>query len=191
MTKVDLPDDKVTLEKCSENDNGEAVTHLQNMVYCFDDISQDEGDKYRRKKKLYSADGIHINDQGEIFFFEFKNAPHSHMPWSDIGRKMHDSILTWQVCQASNESLDNLMKKSTFFVIYNDSHYEGQRENPSVSMKKMTEKMKCLAKQRDESILGGLDLYLHSFYKEIHTIDVDTFEERYASKIFNKVNIER
>lgn len=32
MTKVDLPDDKVTLEKCSENDNGEAVTHLQNML---------------------------------------------------------------------------------------------------------------------------------------------------------------
>ena len=43
MTKVNLPDEKVTLEKCSENDNGEAVTHLQNMVYCFDDISQDEG----------------------------------------------------------------------------------------------------------------------------------------------------
>lgn len=51
MTKVNLPDEKVTLEKCSENDNGEAVTHLQNMVYCFDDISQDEGDKYRKKKK--------------------------------------------------------------------------------------------------------------------------------------------
>lgn len=26
MTKVNLPDEKVTLEKCSENDNGEAVT---------------------------------------------------------------------------------------------------------------------------------------------------------------------
>ena len=139
MTRVDLPDAKITLEKCSENDDGEAVTHLQNMVYCF----------------------------------------------ADIGRKMHDSILTWQVCQASNESIDVLMKRSTFFVIYNDSHYEGKRENPSVSMEKMKERMKRLAKQPDESILGGLDLYLNSFYKEIHTIDVDTFEDKYASKIFD------
>ena len=35
MTKVNLPDEKVTLEKCSENDNGEAVTHLQNMVLIY------------------------------------------------------------------------------------------------------------------------------------------------------------
>ena len=190
MTKVNLPDEKVTLERCSENDNGEAVTHLQNMVYCFDDISQDEGDKYRKKKKMYSADGIHINDKGELFFFEFKNTPHSHMPWPVVMRKMHDSILTWQVCQASNESLDDLMKKSTFFVIYNDSHYEGERENPSVSIEKMKERMKCLAKQSDEPLLGGLGLYLNSFYKEIHTIDVDTFEHGYVNKIFKNINME-
>ena len=152
---------------------------------CSSDLFPSHDSQYRRKKKMYSADGIHINDRGEIFFFEFKNAPHSHMPWPDIGRKMHDSILTCQVCQASNESIDVLMKRSTFFVIYNDSHYEGKRENPSVSMEKMKERMKRLAKQPDESILGGLDLYLNSFYKEIHTIDVDTFEDKYASKIFD------
>ena len=45
MTRVDLPE-KVTLEECSLNDNQEPVTHLQNMVYRFDDISQDEGNKY-------------------------------------------------------------------------------------------------------------------------------------------------
>ena len=40
MTKVNLPDEKVTLEKCSENDNGEAVTHLQNMVFCLEKLQE-------------------------------------------------------------------------------------------------------------------------------------------------------
>ena len=74
MTRVDLPE-KVTLEECSLNDNQEPVTHLQNMVYRFDDISQDEGNKYRRKKKLSSADAMYIDSEGKLFFFEFKNLP--------------------------------------------------------------------------------------------------------------------
>lgn len=185
MTRVDLPE-KVTLEECSLNDNQESVTHLQNMVYRFDDISQDEGNKYRRKKKLSSADAMYIDSEGKIFFFEFKNAPHNQVPYKSIYEKMHDSILTWQVCQASNESLDNLMEKSAYFVIYNDSHYEGIRENKSVSMERMKEHMKKLAKREEEPILWGLDLYLNSFYKEVHTIDVDTFEKEYAQKIFSR-----
>ena len=34
--------------------------------------------------------------------------------------------------------LDDLMKKSKFFVIYNDSHYEGERENPSVQLERLS-----------------------------------------------------
>ena len=40
MTRVNFPDENVTLEKCSENDNGEAVTHLQNMVFCLEKFQE-------------------------------------------------------------------------------------------------------------------------------------------------------
>ena len=40
MTKVNLADEKVTLEKCSENDNGVAVMHLLIMVFCFDKFQE-------------------------------------------------------------------------------------------------------------------------------------------------------
>lgn len=68
MTKVEYPERQITLEKCSENDSNEPVTSLQNLVYCFDDFSQSEGNKCRRKKKLSSADGLYIDNDGKLFF---------------------------------------------------------------------------------------------------------------------------
>lgn len=184
MTKINMPEQMITLEECSVNDDKVPVTHLQDKVYCFDDLSQAEGDEYRRGKKLCSADGVYLNTDGNIFFFEFKNAPHNQVPYKSIYQKMHDSILTWQICQASDKSLDELMKKSTYFVIYNDSRYNGVKENESPSIEKMKSRMKMLAKSETESVLWGLDLFLGSFYKEIHTIDVEKFEREYAPKIF-------
>ena len=52
MTKVDLPEKKVTLEECSKNDNGEPVTHLKNKVYCFDTVSEME-QCYTAEKRSY------------------------------------------------------------------------------------------------------------------------------------------
>ena len=185
MTKVDLPEKKVTLEECSKNDNGEPVTHLKNKVYCFDTVSEMEAMLYRRKKKLSSAVAIYIDEQEKIYFFEFKNVPHNHVSHKGILEKMHDSILTWQVCQNSEKSLDELMEKSTYFVIYNDSHYEGQRENESSSLESLKKQMKKLAKiETEEELLWETEIYQNTFYREIHTIDVDVFERKYAKKIF-------
>lgn len=70
---------------------------------------------------------------------------------------MHDSIITFQICRASDQSLEELMEKSTYFVVYNDSHYKGKRENESLSMEKFKNQMKTLAKRECEVILWGLD----------------------------------
>lgn len=186
MIKVDLPEQWVTLEECSKDDDGNPVTHLQNEVLRFDDLSQKEADKYRRKKKLRSADGVYVNKRGTIFFFEFKNAPHSHISKNNIIEKMHDSILTWQVCRDANVSLEELAEKSIYFVIYNDSRYGGERENISPSMDKMKNKLGTLAqKANQENILWNTDIFLNSFYHEVHTIDVDVFEQKYVSHIFD------
>ena len=111
--------------------------------------------------------------------------PHNHVSHKGILEKMHDSILTWQVCQNSEKSLDELMEKSTYFVIYNDSHYEGQRENESNSLESLKKQMKKLAKiETEEELLWETEIYQNTFYREIHTIDVDVFERKYAKKIF-------
>ena len=80
---------------------------------------------------------------------------------------------------------DELMEKSTYFVIYNDSHYEGQRENESSSLESLKKQMKKLAKiETEEELLWETEIYQNTFYREIHTIDVDVFERKYAKKIF-------
>lgn len=186
MIKIDLPDNiqKITLEQCSENDNGEPVTHLKNSIYCFDALSQEEGNRYRCKRKLKSADGLYIDKEGNIYFFEFKNAPHNHIGYRDIHLKMHDSILTWQIYNNSALSFDKLMLKSSYFVIYNDSRFNGERENKSKSFDKIKQSLKKLAKVEDETLLWGVDVFKNTFYKEVHTIDVEVFEKKYAPSIF-------
>ena len=45
--------------------------------------------------------------------------------------------------------------------------------------------MKKLAKiEIEEELLWGTEIYKNTFYREIHTIDVDVFERKYAKKIF-------
>ena len=65
-----LQDYEVTLEEASKDDNGMPVTLKQDLVYRFDDISQDEANAYRRKKKLRSADAYYISKENRNYFFE-------------------------------------------------------------------------------------------------------------------------
>lgn len=184
MINIKLPKKK-TLEECSCNDEGVPVTHLKNKVFCFDDISGEEGKLYRDKKKLNSADAAYVDSKKELYFFEFKNAPHNHIPKRSIYSKMHDSIITWNMCFAADITLNELINKSTFFVIYNDQQSNIQRENESISFNKIKEKQKELAKISDRVLLWDTKRYLHTFYKEIYTIDVREFEEKFAPKIFS------
>ena len=76
------------------------------------------------------------------------------------------------------------MLKSSYFVIYNDSRFNGERENKSKSFDKIKQSFKKLAKVEDETLLWGVDIFKNTFYKEVHTIDVEVFEKKYAPSIF-------
>lgn len=72
MTKVDLPEKKVTLEECSKNDNGEPVTHLKNKVYCFDTVSEMEAMLYRRKRSYLRQMRYILMNRKKYIFLSLK-----------------------------------------------------------------------------------------------------------------------
>lgn len=52
-------------------------------------------------------------------------------------------------------------------------------------MESLKKQMKKLAKiETEEELLWETEIYQNTFYREIHTIDVDVFERKYAKKIF-------
>lgn len=173
-----------TLKDCSKNDSNEPVTQAEYEVYNFDALGALEAEKYRRKKKLCSADAFYIRNEKQMFFFEFKNARKSQVPWKSIPLKAHDSLLTIQALLFPKLSLQECAQRISYFVIYNN-HKIADAENESKSFEKLKEKMGTLAqKTSDYPILWDMDIYEDTFYKKVYTIDVSDFEHDFMKQIF-------
>lgn len=181
-----LKEYETSLRECSKNDSGEPVTLKENVAYKFDDMSALEATLYRRKKKLRSADALYIRNEKEIYFFEFKNARKSHVPWKNVHEKAHDSIMTLQVLLLPELSLNDCAKRTTYFLIYNNKAVK-ETENLSDSFEKLKKTMRDMAmKTENHPILGNMQIYKDTFYKDVYTLDVDAFEEEFLENIYGK-----
>lgn len=184
IDKAELEKYKKTLMECSMNDNKEPVTLKENKVYKFDDISQLEADKYRRRKKMCSADALYIREDDSFYLFEFKNTRKSNVSWKSILIKVHDSLITLQIMFNPEISLSEWAAKTTYFVIYNNSKV-ADKENEAMHFDKFKQTLKEIAGEKsDYPILWGLELYENNFYKKVYTIDVKDFEKYFFPQIF-------
>lgn len=174
-----------TLKECSKRDSGEPVTLSEYEAYQFDDLSALEAEKYRRKKKLCSADALYIKNKNEIYFFEFKDARKSNLPWKSIQEKAHDSLIPLQVLLFPEMSVSECAKKVSFFVIYNEKAVK-DKENDSKSFAQFKSSMGHLAQKRHTyPVLGNMNIYENTFYKKVYTIDVSDFEKDFLDKIYH------
>lgn len=173
---------KQTLRECSEDDSGEPVTLSEQEAFQFDGLSALEAERYRRKKKLCSADAFYIKNEKEMFFFEFKNTRKSHVSWKSVQQKAHDSLLTMQVLMFPELSLQECADRTSYFLNYNDGAVK-EHEPPSFGQIKA--KMGRLAEEEDTyPVLGGMEVFKDTFYKKVYTIDISSFEEQFLDIIY-------
>lgn len=184
LEKTVLSNYEQSLEECSKNDSGEPVTLSDQRAFNFDELSAYEAALYRRGKKLRSADALHIKNENEIFFIEFKNVRKNHVPWKSVHQKAHDSLLTLQVLLFPEISLQECAKRSSYFLVYNEMAM-GERENVSPSFENFKKKIGRLAGKDDTyPVLGNMDIYEGTFYKKVYTIDVLDFEREFLREIY-------
>lgn len=105
---IDLELRKGTLHEASKDDNGSyLLENGEEEVYLFDDISQDVADILRNKKKLKSVDALSIvKKDDKVYFIEFKNTRHAHMPKNELYLKAHDSVCTYLISIEPDISLN-------------------------------------------------------------------------------------
>ena len=166
------------------DDNGNFVTEKENEAYRFDDLCGLEGKRYRRGKKIRSADALYIKNDGEIYLFEFKNVRKSHVPWKELYEKAHDSLFVLQALLFPDFSLRACAERINFYVIYNNNSITEQ-ENNSEAFEGIRNTIQTWAKAADRyPILWGLGLYEGTFYKKVMTIDVADFEREFLPLIY-------
>ena len=174
---------KSTLGKTSADDNGSQVLESDEPVYDFDEISEEVAAVYRNKYTLASCDALYIKDERNIFLFEFKNARKSRIGWKQLHCKAYDSVWTLQTSIFPHLSLNELRERLTMFVIYNDDGVV-EREQESPAFDALKAKMAGLADGSDE-ILFRLEIFKGFLYKNIFTVEKDTYMKEYHRQIFS------
>lgn len=143
------------------------------VVYNFDDIAKDICQEYRAGEYLSSADALSFSN-GLIYLIEFKNQPTRNIDRRVIQKKAFDSIYLLQQAVFNNISIEDMKKRTLFYVIHAGSS--------SPSFDSFKKKASTLAKQNAEIVDFGLSKY-SCFYKEIHTLSSKEFVKEHLYKI--------
>lgn len=178
---------KSTIKEVSKDDNNIPLVADDMEVYWFDGIKEELCNEYRHKKHLSSVDALKVNSKGEIFFIEFKNARKSNYPKNVLFSKAFDSIYIAQLYFFSDKTLRELCDCSYFIAVYNDDCIpEEKRENESVSFVKIKDKINQWTNVSEEfKVLWGMEKYRGVFYKEVYTIDKNTFVSEFLLDVLH------
>lgn len=77
-----------TLQKRSEDDQGNYFIDSQQEVLDFDEITQEVADQYRNKKPTASCDALYVKDDSHIYLIELKNARRSRIGKNFLSKKL-------------------------------------------------------------------------------------------------------
>ena len=127
---------------------------------------------------LSSCDAL-VEKDDSVYLVEFKNQPNKNINNDEIQKKAFDSVAQLLVTWERDISQQALSKKLVLFVVYhnatNDEPFEKIR-NKTLSFTKS---------DQTEPILFGINNDLTNLYKEVHTIDISDFLEKYYSEYFD------
>lgn len=162
----------ITLSKASR-DNAHQVAMCESTlkVIHFDKIPKKYSKKIGCSKVPRSNDALYITDSDDWYFVEFKNGK---IDSADVYRKCYDSLLM----MLDMKIVDNLSffrEKGHYILVYNGEKYGKSR--PSPSREAIYAKLHHLA--REEERLFGIDNFEGYLFKETHTYDKSTFEDKF------------
>lgn len=174
---------KSTITDASKSSEGVKFIESNIKVYNFDDFTSDLCSRYRHKRNFYSVDAFAKTDESEFWFIEFKNARKARVRKKWLRPKAMDSIYTSFFFLEKKYPLEEIMKKSVLFVVYNDEEDQIQKENPSENFEKLKQKIADFAQIQEENrILFDIDDFKGFLYKDVITIGKSEFMKKYASK---------
>lgn len=169
---------KDTLRESSKDDNGNYLLDFgEEIVYLLDEIAPIVGKELAKGKQQKSVDAVVRNEQGEVYFIEFKNTLHSRMPKNELFYKTPDSVFTYLYVFEPDISIKEFREKCTYVVVFNDNAPCKQRESESQSFEMFKNKVREQAKVEEniDKVLWGLDSLVGKLFKKVYTVDKEVF----------------
>lgn len=161
-------------------DKGSCLLDSDVQAYDFDKLCKSLK-KMRGNSTLSSCDAL-VEKNDFIYLVEFKNQPNKNIDNMEIQKKAFDSVSQLLMTWARDTSQQDLSKKLLLFVIFHDTEDDK-------SFEKIRNKTYSFAKpDKAEPLLFGIHDDLKSLYREVHTIDISKFVEKYYPACFEGAN---
>ena len=161
---------KTTLKETSKSaPDGKNVTYLtesQMEVVDFDSVKKEYCTPFHLNETPYSNDALHMSDNGELTFVEFKNGAIDNIV---LRRKCFDSLLIFTgivdrgICY-TREHMD-------YILVYNP-------EKRTISKDKISRDL--LKKGGLEFVKGGLGYFKGYCFKNVYTYTPEEFEKEFV-----------
>lgn len=156
------------------NDNKNEIFNLDRLAQSLKGLRGDQA--------MASCDAYYIDASGRQYLFEFKDQPSINIDAKEIHRKVVDSIalllLNWQ----KQCCLETFSSTSVLFVIFRDDSNDASFLQIPTAMMSWMEDNPTAAQ---EPLLFKFKPIHKSYFTEIHTIPVSTFNNRYFPEIFS------
>lgn len=189
-----------TLRESSIDDNGNYLLDSgEEIVYLLDKIAPEVENELEKGlflnknrtsgkgKQKKSVDAVVTKeDKSEVYFIEFKNTVHTHMPYKELFYKTPDSVFIYLYAFEPEISLEQFRNKAIYIVVYNDNAPCRQKENESKSFEKFKEKMQEHSKIESDlnHVLWHLDDLEGKLFKKVYTVEKEVFLEELKQLIW-------
>ena len=190
---------KKTLRDCSKDDQGCALSNIDDDVVDFDNVKKIYCAKHLNASYtiLKSVDTYLEGNNDQIFLIEFKNAKIDQKQKYGLHLKLKDSLLI--LTNSFGFDLKDFQERLNYIVVYcegkNDvssQYHNFATKNgilPSFKNRKLKQK---IAKRTSSGYPAFWDLskYRQSLVNEVYTLNEEEFSEYYNSKIDSvKINV--
>lgn len=200
LTIEELEESKTPIYITSKSDTKDASLSEEDLyllpasenqiVYNLDQVAELIGKKYRKSKPTKSADAFYVSISSEEYFLiEFKNTCKNHVPKNELFVKAYDSMFLIQLILNGKWSFEDLRKRLTYIVVYNNHAKQKEtsyiQDSPSII--NFADTLGKLAQEnfRDvNKVHFNLDVYKEVFFKKIYTVDKVDFIEILEPMIF-------
>lgn len=160
----------------------------EHQMVQFDKVKEKICGEYRGSENS-SCDGYFVKD-GIRYLIEFKNQAEGRVERFKIRNKAFDSVSL--LVMNENITREEIAKSTVLIIVYNNSKEKGEADkqssyNHSDSFDKFSKKLKEFSGKEGLSsypIKFKLEKYIGTFYKEVYTLDVETFKQEFMPILF-------
>ncbi len=178
-----LTDRKTTLKATSYDKNNDVyMVESQQPAVDFDKVKEDYIKNLKLSVTPKSNDALLWENNGRIFFVEFKNGDLRTERFS-LSKKIYDSVLIFT--DLTNSSISDMRNSVEYVLVYNfnvnTKFIQKSREDAEKTRSEDEEKIilgtELMKLGEEEFILCDLEKFQNYCFKSVHTYTVSQFQE--------------